>query len=437
MLQRQLYSLLFYLILPLVVLRLLWRGIKAPGYLVGWPERFGYAPDLAHLPDVIWIHAVSAGETIAAVPLIRKLQLLYPDSQLLVTNMTPTGAERCRALLGDSVIQCYAPYDLPSAMKRFLKRTCPSLLIIIDTELWPNMIHYCYVQGVKTVLVNGRLSSKSARGYSRIGHLTRMMLKEISLVATQTEQQGQRFLSLGLDEQQLIVTGSIKFDLDLPENLSTRQLFLRRKIGEDRLVFIAASTHQGEEEIILDVFSRLRSKYPALLLVLVPRHPERFEVVAVLSQSLGLKTIRHSAQINCESDTDVLLVDAMGELIYFYSISHIAFVGGSLAPIGGHNMMEAAAFSLPVLMGPYLRNVDDIADMFVQADALAVVSDGNSMLEILDRLCADRGYREAMGNAAKSVMERNKGALNRTMDLIENHARLVSEQVAGEPDKRL
>ncbi len=429
---RLLYSVLFNLLLPLVVLRLLWRGTKAPAYLHRWPERFGFGPDIADDQHVIWIHAVSAGETIAAVPLVRQLQVRYPASQILLSNMTPTGAERCNALLGKSVLQCYAPYDLPWAIRRFLKRAHPSLLVIIDTELWPNMIHYSRARGVKTALVNGRLSEKSARGYARIGALTKLMLTQIDLVAAQTEQQGERFVALGLPRKQLSITGSIKFDLDLPANLPARQNFLRQKLGEGRLVLVAASTHPGEEEIVLDVFSRLRSKYPALLLVLVPRHPERFETVAVLSRTLGLRTVMHSAQRNCEGDTDVLLVDAMGELIYFYSVAHIAFVGGSLAPIGGHNMMEAAAFSLPILMGSYLRNVDDIAELFIQAKGLAVVNDGNSLLQILDRLCADQALRQTMGSAALKVMERNRGALGRTLGLLEALSNQTSSNEADD-----
>jgi len=419
MFPRQLYSLLFYLILPLVILRLLWRGIKAPAYLEHWSERFGYAPELDLSKPVIWIHAVSAGEMIAAVPLIRRLQVRFADHQVLVTNMTPTGAERCRALLGSSVTRCYVPYDLPGAVRRFLGRVRPTMLIIIDTELWPNMIHYSSRLGVKITLANGRLSEQSARGYARIGSLTKLMLSEITQVAVQTQQHGERFRLLGLESHKLSVTGSIKFDLTLPTDLSARQHFLREKVGRDRLVLIAASTHQGEEEIILDVFSRLHAKYPELLLVLVPRHPERFEVCAVLSRSLGMKTISHSIQRNCESDTDVLLVDAMGELIYFYAISHIAFVGGSLVPVGGHNMMEAAAFSLPIMMGPHLRNFDDIADMFVQASAMVMVKDGNELLAMTDKLCSQEDLRTRMGDASRQVMDVNRGALDQTVALIE------------------
>lgn len=416
---RYLYSLLFYLLLPAVLVRLVWRGLKAPGYLKLWTERFGYSPVLSGDQDVIWIHAVSAGESIAAVPLIRRLQSRYPDKRFVVTNMTPTGAERTRTLLGDSVIQCYAPYDLPGMVKRFLRRIKPSLLLIIDTELWPNMIHYCSAMGVKTMLINGRLSADSARGYARIARLTRSMLGEMTLVASQTRQQGDRFIALGLPEQKLSVTGSIKFDLNIPGNLPGRRDFLRMKLGSDRLIFIAASTHQGEDEIILEAFQRLRNKYRQLLLVIVPRHPERFDVVATQAAGCGLKTVRHSAETNCDAETDVLVVDAMGELIYFYAVADFAFVGGSLVPVGGHNMMEAAAFNLPILMGPFVHNFDDIAMLFVEADAMQIVKDADSLVQSIDRLCSDEAYRNKMGSAAAGVMDENKGILDRVMNLIE------------------
>lgn len=421
MYMRYLYSLLFYLLLPAVLVRLIWRGLKAPDYLRLWTERFGYGPLLSGAEDVIWIHAVSAGESIAAVPLIRRLQARYPDKLFVVTNMTPTGAERIRTLLGDTVIQCYAPYDLPGMVKRFLRRVKPSLLLIIDTELWPNMIHYCSAMGVKTMLVNGRLSADSARGYARIARLTKSMLNEMTLIASQTRQQGDRFITLGLPEEKLSVTGSIKFDLAIPDNLPGRRDFLRMKLGSDRLIFIAASTHPGEDEIILHAFQRLRKKYRQLMLVIVPRHPERFDIVVRQATACGLKTVCHSEEINCDAETDVLVVDAMGELIYFYAVADFAFVGGSLVPVGGHNMMEAAAFNLPILMGPFLQNFDDIAMLFVEAEAMKIVKDSDSLVQTIERLCSDEDYRNNMGSAAAAVMEENRGTLDRVMNLIEDN----------------
>jgi len=418
---RYLYSLLFYLLLPAVLARLIWRGLKAPDYLNFWRQRVGYGPVLSGDADVIWIHAVSAGETIAAVPLIRRLQSRYPDRRFVVSNMTPTGAERTRTLLGNSVIQCYAPYDLPGMVKRFLRRVKPSLLLIIDTELWPNIIHYCNNMGVKTILVNGRLSADSARGYGRIGRLTRSMLNEMTLIASQTRQQGDRFLDLGLPAQKLGVTGSIKFDLSVPDNLAGRCEFLRLKLGGDRLIFVAASTHQGEDEIILESFQQLRKKYRQLLLVIVPRHPERFDVVVNQAASCGFKTVRHTEEVNCDAETDVVIVDVMGELIYFYAVADFAFVGGSLVPVGGHNMMEAAAFELPIVMGPHVQNVDDIAGLFVEAGGMIIVKDTESLVQAIERLCADENYRHKMGTAAATVMRENRGSLDRVMQLIEDN----------------
>jgi 3-deoxy-D-manno-octulosonic-acid transferase len=415
------------MLLPAVLARLIWRGLKARDYLNFWSQRFGYAPALPGAADVIWIHAVSAGETIAAVPLIRRLQVRYPDNLFVVTNMTPTGAERTRTLLGDTVVQCYAPYDLPGMVKRFLRRVKPSLLLIIDTELWPNMIHYCNAMGIRTMLVNGRLSADSARGYGRIARLTKSMLNEMTLIASQTRQQGDRFVKLGLPQQKLGVTGSIKFDLSIPDNLAGRREFLRIKLGRDRLIFIAASTHQGEDEIILDAFQQLRKEYQKLLLVIVPRHPERFDLVARQAAICGLKTVRHTQEVNCDIETDVLVVDAMGELMYFYAVADFAFVGGSLVPVGGHNMMEAAAFELPILMGPHVQNVDDIAALFVAADAMKIVKDTDSLIQVSARLCADDEYRSNMGRAAGVVMQENRGSLDRVMQLIEDN---YSQQAA-------
>lgn len=416
---RYLYSSLFYLLLPLVVLRLIWRGLKAPDYLEHWPQRFGFGPRLSGAEDVIWIHAVSAGESIAAVPLIRRLQMQFPDKQILVSNMTPTGAERIRTLLGKSVIQCYAPYDLPGMVKRFLNRVRPSLFLIIDTELWPNMIHYSAAMGIKSMLVNGRLSAKSARGYARIGLLVKPMLNEMALVSTQTQQQGDRFIELGLPEQKLSVTGSIKFDLVMPADLAGRREFLHQKLGQDRLVIVAASTHPGEDEVILEVFQQLNKELGNALLVIIPRHPERFYSVASLYSASGLCTVRHSDEVSCNAATDVLIVDSMGELIYFYAVADVAFVGGSLVPVGGHNMMEAAAFAVPIIMGPHLQNVDDIARLFVEAGAMEVVQDSNGLLLALQGICTDDLRRKSMAAAAAAVMLQNKGALDKVMALID------------------
>jgi 3-deoxy-D-manno-octulosonic-acid transferase len=420
MLFRYFYSLLFYLVFPVVLLRLVWRSVRNPAYARRWLERFGLCTRVVE-DNLIWLHSVSAGETIAAVPLIRRMQTRHPQLAFVVTTMTPTGSERVNALLGNSVYHMYAPYDLPGMVNRFLDRTRPKMLVIIDTELWPNIISQCHRRNISVLLVNGRLSARSAKGYRRIAGLTQGMLDRMTHVATQSESQGRRFMSLGLSQEKLTVTGSIKFDLDIPEDLERRQAVLRGKIGPDRLVFIAASTHEGEEEIILDAYEKICQTFPHLLLIIVPRHPERFDGVFRLCLNHGLQVVRHSEGGGCNTDTKVLLADSMGELLYFYSISHIAFVGGSLVPIGGHNMMEAAVFGLPIIMGPHRFDVHDISRGFVEAGALEEVVDSSDVINAVARLSGDERLRDAMGKSAQGVMRANKGALNKVVALIEQH----------------
>jgi|TARA_B100001971_G_C18248518_1_gene576272 3-deoxy-D-manno-octulosonic-acid transferase len=419
------YSLLFYLIFPVVLLRLVWRAIREPAYAGRWLERFGVCKPVDE-DNLIWVHAVSAGETIAAVPLIRKLQDKYPGLAFVVTTMTPTGSERVSALLGGSVHHTYAPYDLPDMVNRFLHRTSPQMLILIDTELWPNIIFQCHRRSIPVLLVNGRLSPQSAEGYARVAGLTKGMLDRMAHVAMQSESQARRFESLGLSPERLSVPGSIKFDLNLPEDLGERQTELREKIGPNRLVLIAASTHEGEEEILLDAFEKISPSLPHMLLIIVPRHPDRFDSVTKLCLNRRLNVIRHSQGGVCSQETNILVVDSMGELLYFYSISAIAFVGGSLVPVGGHNMMEAAAFGLPIIMGPHRFHVHDIAESFIAEGALEEVNGSGDLVDVLGRLGDDDGVRKKMGRSALKVMKKNAGGLDRTVALIENHLALSS-----------
>lgn len=414
------YSLLFYLVFPAVLLRLAWRAVREPAYAGRWLERFGICKPVVE-DDVIWVHSVSAGETIAAVPLIRRMQHKYPQLVFVVTTMTPTGSDRVNALLGTSVYHMYAPYDLPDMVHRFLHRTKPKMLILIDTELWPNIIYQCHKRNISILLVNGRLSLRSAKGYGKIAGLTKGMLDRVTHVTTQSESQARRFECLGLSQEKLSVTGSIKFDLILPEDLSEREAVLLEKIGPDRLVFIAASTHEGEEEILLDAYEKICRSFPQTLLIIVPRHPDRFDQVTKLCLNRNIKVVRHSEGVGCNQDDNILIVDTMGELLYFYAVSNIVFVGGSLVPAGGHNMMEAAAFGLPIIMGPHRFNVADIAENFVAAGALESVSDSESLVDAWARLSSDKSLREEMGESALKVMRENRGALDKVVALIERH----------------
>lgn len=417
------YSALFYLLIPLILIRLLWRSTRAPEYRRRWLERFGYVPgiDQAQTAKTIWVHSVSLGETLASVPMIRRLQQRYPEAQLVVTTMTPTGSACVKNTFGDRVYHVYAPYDLPCAVNRFLRRVHPDLLIIMETELWPNLIHGCADQNIPVVLANARLSEKSARGYRRFAALTEPMLQCIDSVAVQHEEDGNRFLSLGLPASQLAVIGNIKFDLTLDEPLRTRaaQLRVQWQAGCRRPVLLAASTHRGEDDILLDAFERIRQQFPALLLVLVPRHPERFDEVTQRCLARGLNAVRRSSGKSPAKTDQVLIGDTMGELLVFFGACDIAFVGGSLVPTGGHNLIEPAAWQVPVLSGPHLFNFADVSRLLLEAGGMAICKDARSIANTVIGLLGDPGAAARMGEAAKVVAEKNRGALDRLLAVIE------------------
>ena len=421
---RWLYTALFYLLVPAIVLRLWWRSRRAPAYRRRIGERFGWFGEACGVAvpgqgDGIWVHAVSVGETIAAAPMIRRLQERYPSARIVVTTMTPTGSERVRALFGDSVDHVYAPYDVPDCIVRFLNRTRPQLAIIVETELWPNTIHACAVHGIPLLVANARLSARSARGYRRLRALAGPMMAELTRVVAQNAADGERFVELGLPRERLRVSGSNKFDLALEPELQERAVAIRAGWGAERLVWIAASTHEGEESIALEAHRRLRARHPDALLVLVPRHPERFGPVAALVERMGLRCQRRSAGRALEADTAVLLGDTMGELLCLYGCADIAFVGGSLIPRGGHNMLEPAAWGLPLITGPSDYNFREISALLQQADALALVEDVGERAAQLQALAADPGQRSRCGAAARQVVDANRGALDKLMAEIE------------------
>lgn len=419
---RTLYSLLFHLLLPLILLRLAWRAWRAPAYARRVKERFAFGlPPLQ--PGGIWVHAVSVGESIAAAPMIRALQARHPELPITVTCMTPTGSERIRALFGNSVQHCYLPYDLPWAAARFLDRLQPKLAVIMETELWPNHIHQCVRRGIPTVLANARLSERSARGYGRFAGLTRPMLAEMSWIAVQTEAEAERFRQLGARPECVSVTGSIKFDLSIDPALPAKAVALRESWGTlTRPVWIAASTHAGEDEIVLAAHRQLLRQHPDSLLILVPRHPERFDAVHVLCQREGFSTVRRSSGQPVGKEHQVLLGDTMGELLFLYALADVAFVGGSLVPSGGHNLLEPAALGKPVLSGPYLFNFLEIAAQLRAAKALAEVTDGDALAEQVRQLLGSDARRQLMGEAGYGVLKANRGALEQ---LLEGLARLL------------
>jgi len=420
---RSLYSALFYTLVPLVLLRMLWRSRRAPAYRARLMERFGFFDAPPEQPT-IWVHAVSVGETLAAAPIIEDLLREYPDHRLVVTTTTPTGSERVQALFGDRVFHVYAPWDLPGSVRRFVGAIRPQLLLIMETELWPNMLHYSREAGCRTLLANARLSERSARGYARFSGLTRDMLQKLDTVACQAHADGQRFLDLGLPPASLHNTGSIKFDLELDERMQSRAIQLREELGADhRPVLVVASTHPGEDEQVLAAFARIKNEVGDLLLVLVPRHPERFDGVCSLCEESSWQVVRRSSGIPPDGAVDILLGDTMGELVLMLSTATVAVIGGSLVKHGGHNVLEAAAWGVPVVTGPHMFNFGEISELLTVAGGMTQLDDPADLGECLLSLLKDRSLRERMGAAGQKVVADNRGARKRLLELVAENMR--------------
>lgn len=408
------YSCLYGLLLPIIVLRLLWRG-----HATRIAERFGINPFHPTQP-VIWVHAVSVGETIAAAPMIKALQQRYPDHQICLTNTTATGSARAHALFGDSVLHSYNPYDLGVFVARFLNALNPVLCVIMETELWPNMVHQCAARGIPVVIANARLSAKSAAGYQKMARLSHQMMQQVHTIAAQNAQDGARFTTLGLPAEKLAITGSIKFDITLNDDVLKQAKALKKMLSNEgeHPLWIAASTHRGEDEIILLAHQRLRQRHPSARLILVPRHPERFDSIYQLCCDSNMTTVRRS-EGSVPEKWDIMLGDTMGELLLLLGATDMAFIGGSLVPNGGHNMLEAAVWRLPILTGPHLFNFQEISDLLIQAGGMSVIADGKSLANQLTLWLDEPAQRSQVGDAALSVVEANRGALNKLLNSIE------------------
>ncbi len=415
------YTLLFYLGLPLIALRLLYRAWKAPAYAKRWNERFGFFPTLPTDRKSIWIHTVSVGESIAAAPLVRKLMASCPDHHIVVTTMTPTGSEQVKKLYGDSVFHVYAPYDLPDAISRFLNKIQPELAIFMETELWPNTVAACHNRNIPTLLTNARLSERSARGYQRVGAIARSMLKKLSFIAAQSEDDAQRFVELGFPKGRLQVTGTLKFDIAVSDKMKSEGAALRKEWLAERpehaRILVAASTHKGEDELVLEAFNSIRSALPETLLVLVPRHPERFDSAHELLKEAGLNVCCRSRGCRVTADTDVLLGDTMGELMKIYAASDVTFIGGSLVEHGGHNPLEPAAFGLPVISGPHVFNFVEVVKTLKDAGAMTTVHTSAGLARQAEFLLADHDACVQIGQKALQVMDKNRGALDQQLML--------------------
>lgn len=421
-LNRLTYNFLFTLILPLIVVRLLWRSVRSPAYARRWAERFGLAKldgaQRGQRGRWLWVHAVSVGESIAAAPLIRKLRAEHPELPIVVTTMTPTGSQRVREMFGNDVCHVYAPYDHPIAVTNFLRRFQPHTLVIMETELWPNIIHYMKTAGGRVIVANARLSEKSARGYEKFPKLGKPMLQQIDCIAAQAENDALRFRRLGVAQQQLQITGSIKFEIDVPDSLTQYSAALANLIEGERPILIAASTREGEEEKVLLAYKACLRKIPDLLLILVPRHPERFRAVAKLVQERGLALVKRSENSTVSELCNVFLGDSMGEMLNYFSVSDVAFVGGSLVPTGCHNVLEPAALGLPVLVGPSQFNFQTICEQLEEAGALQSVVDEQALADAVLVLFEDAAMRQRMGDAGRAVIQENRGALQRSYEIV-------------------
>lgn len=414
---RTVYSALWYLLLPFLFLRLWLRGRKAPAYRQRWKERMAWGYHPGTLKNSLWVHAVSVGETLAAVPMIERLLADYPDTPLLVTTTTPTGSERVKALFGDRVTHVYCPWELPTALNRFLRAFDPKTVIVLETELWPNLCAAVKRHGAKLMLMNGRLSEKSYRGYRKFPRLVRPMMARFDALAVQTPVEAKRYVALGAWPERVHAIGSVKFDMSLDDAVRQAAGDLRAAIGE-RPVWIAASTHPGEDEPVLAAHKALLETAPQTLLMLVPRHPERFDSVAQLVRQQGLGLARRSKQDTIAADTQVYLADTMGELLMLFGVADVAFVGGSLVPVGGHNLLEPAGWGKPVLTGPHLHNFTAISNLLDDAGALTLVDNADALAIALQALFRYPDQRQRQGQAAAAVVEANRGALEKGLKLI-------------------
>lgn len=409
---RYIYTGLLYAALPLILARLLLRGFRHKAYWSRWGERFGRV-DVE--PGVIWFHAVSVGEVQAAAPLIESLL----PANVLVTTMTPTGSDQVRRLFPEGVQHSYAPYDYPGVVKQFLDRARPRCLVSLETEIWPNTLFQCHARGIKVAFANLRLSERSYKRYARAGGFMASVLRRVDTFAVQAEPDARRLVDLGAPRDAVHVTGSIKFEVELPASLTEVAQVLRREWGHDRPVWIAGSTHENEDEQVLDAFEQLLPAHPDLLLVLVPRHPERFPAVARLCRRRSLNVVRRSDGAgSIAADTRVYLGDTMGELSLMYAASDIAFVGGSLVRSGGHNILEPCALGLPVLFGPHMRNFLQISEMAIERGAGAQVSGVPELVRAVDRYLSDPNLRFTAGERGRELVRENRGALEKTLAVL-------------------
>lgn len=415
---RQLYTLLFYLAVPFILLRLWWRARNAKAYTKRWRERFAHINIPLEWQHGLWVHAVSVGEVLAAVPLVKALQQQYADLPIVLTTMTPTGSARVKANFAENVFHTYVPYDLPTVVKRFLRKVKPRALMILETELWPNILYQCKQNHIPVILANARLSQKSFNGYAKFPKLTRNMLAAITILATHAAADAERFIKLGINPEKVTVTGSIKFEISVPASILEQAQVLRNMLGQNRSIWIAASTHQGEDKQVLAAHREVLNILPNTLLILVPRHPERFNNVYQLASKQGFSTIRRSDGEVCLPETQVFLGDTMGELMLFFAASDLAFIGGSLVDIGGHNLLEPASLGIASITGPSYFNFADVTQILLDFQAAIQVDNSDELAQQVITLLNDSSRRAEMGERGRKVIEQNRGALAAHLALL-------------------
>ena len=414
---RAIYTLTMYLLTPVILYRLVWRGIGYRDYWGRWRERFGFFADPG-LSDTIWVHAVSVGEMNAAAPLIEALMKRFEGRRIVVSTVTPTGSARAQKLFGERVFHVYLPYDLTASIRRFLDRINPSLAVVMETEIWPNLYYECARRGVPIVLANARLSERSLNGYGPVRPLARQAIHSVAFVAAQSQQDALRLAQLGARPTRLRVVGNVKFDMRVPGGLERIGKVLREYWGESRPVWIAASTHEAEEAAVLEAHMRVLRRFPEALLVIAPRHPERFQPVVKLCRGYGLRTRSRSEDTVAHLDTQTFVVDTMGELLNFFAASDVAFVAGSFERIGGHNVLEPAAVGKPVLVGPHTFNFAEVTENLIADGAALRVANAVELGDAVSRLLADLGQRQRMSANALAAVERERGAVGRCVEIV-------------------
>ena len=415
---RTFYTLALWLLLPYIFMHLAWRARKQPEYLQHIGERFGCYPQRSEnqnsIQPVIWLHAVSVGETRATQSLVTRLQETYPQHRILLTHTTPTGRATSEQLYGDSVMRVYLPYDYPFAVKRFLHHFRPQLGMLMETEIWVNLIHTCHESGIPLLLLNARMSEKSAKGYANFAKLTCTALGELNTVAAQTDDDAARLIALGA--KNILVMGNLKFDIEPSPIMLALGKQLREKFGAQRKVFLAASTRDGEEALLFDALQQLND--PALLVVIVPRHPQRFDQVAQLLEQRDITYQRRSTDKPVLDTTSVVLGDSMGEMFAYYAAADLAFIGGSLLPFGGQNIIEACAVGTPVLVGPHTYNFAEVTYRAVKAGTALQIKDSEELIVLVQNLLGSPDNLSEMRHQCDTFVKSNRGATDRAIEII-------------------